>query len=247
MMFKPKFVYRKHLESHMWDRGNHMRPDVRVAIIGIVNQVLVELKKLRIPFDMSDIHDILVHGSMADYYYNKDSDVDVCIVCNFARVSKALPELDVNLLLKTIAVAAFANLLPLVCGRQLDITFTDVYSPKYGKNRYKVGGCYSVQSDKWVHKIVKLSKHEIYQKIQDAKPIYKSMRGQIIKLLVDNVGYGKIIEYTNALMYDRRISYDQNPEQPLTPYVIAYRMLKESGLLPKAYERTMKLRAAGKK
>ena len=73
------------------------------------------------------------------------------------------------------------------------------------------------------------------------------MRYQVFDVLLEKTDFSRVEALTNALMRNRKSAYASSPEQPITPYVIAYRMLKESGLLPKAYEHALKLRAAGKK
>ena len=140
MCLRPKFIYRKHLDSHIWNPDSSMRSEVRVALMGIVNQVLTECKNAKIPFDASDIQDVFLHGSMANYYYDKHSDIDVCVVCNFSRVSHALPGINISLLLKTMAKATFAHMMPFIVGRKVDIAFADVYSPGMVKTGTRSAG-----------------------------------------------------------------------------------------------------------
>lgn len=243
MFFKSKLSYHNRLAPQMWDLNNRMFPHIRTAIIGIFNQILSEIKALNIPFDMSDVHDIFIHGSMTNYYYDAKSDIDICVVCDFTRISRALPGVNVCLVLKTIAKATFAHMLPFVIGRKIDISFVDVYHPKYAPGYYKVGGAYSLLADKWIRENIRLTKSELKQMRNESMRIYHNMVKLLMNLLHTDVSVDHIEKTLEQLMNNRRVEYDTHFVQPLTPNLIAFRMARSSGLMRRAAEWALKLRA----
>lgn len=247
MFLRPKFIYRKHLAPHIWGDDKHMRSDVRVAILTVIDRILQEIKSTSIPFDKSDIRDIFVHGSITNYYYNKNSDIDVCVVCDCSRISHSMPDTDVTLLLKVFAKSVKFNYTPRVCGRSLDIEFVNVQHPKYGYGRYKVGGAYSLLTSRWIHENIRLTKSELKHMCHEAQLIYRDIVANVIRLLHENVSADYIESRLNTLQDERRTEYDTNYIQPLNPKLIAFRMVRSSGLINRAWEHALKLRAAGKK
>ena len=243
MFYRANFIYHKQLESRFWDSDCCMRPVVRAALLAVVNQVMAAFRNINLSFDMRDVCDVFVHGSITNYYYDKHSDIDMCFVCDFSRIKRDMPHQNVDLLLKSIAYSVLAETKPRIFGRRIDIEFVDVRYQQYGPNFYKVGGAYSVLSDKWIRRTIRVMPEELKQIKQQARIIYNGMRRQVIDVLARQVDYKQVEALTNHLMRERKSAYAASPEQPITPYVVAYRMLRDSKLLGRAYEHALKLRA----
>lgn len=249
MLFKPKFVYHKKLESHIWDSNNHMRPDVRSALLILVNQILNEVRQLNLPFDQSNVRDIFVHGSITNYYYRKNSDIDICVVCDLSGLMDKFPGVNIPKLLKNITLSIFDRCNPTVCGRELDIEFVDTRWPLSQSGMHKGGGgIYSVLRDKWLRASVQLSNHEFGELYRGALVIYRDMAVRLYELMHKNAE--ALDTYVNHICSKYNFECDKNYIQPLTPYTVAFRMARATRLINRARERAMKLRAkqqSGKK
>jgi hypothetical protein len=76
------YPYNEHLHPAIWDKDNHLLPNVHNDLVKWTNTFIaaMEINKFR-------VHDIQFKGSMANYIYHKDSDVDIHIL-----VDKLPPE-----------------------------------------------------------------------------------------------------------------------------------------------------------
>lgn len=243
MLFKPKFVYHKKLESHVWDSNDHMRPDVRAAILNFMNLFFADMHRLNIPFDMSDVRDVLIHGSMTNYYYNKASDMDICIVCDFTRILRALPNINAIALLKDVVKALVVRMGVKIRGRKIDVEFVDVCRPQWAPGYYKVGGAYSVTKDAWVRKSIKLSGPEIKQIRRQAIEIYKREIKRLVNTLYNNNDPRLIDLYVDDIRNLRDTDHKTNYAQPINATTVAVRMIRSATIFNLARERALKLRA----
>ena len=79
------------LNPKLYDRSNDLKPEVRSAILDIVNQFISDVSS---DSDVSvPVLDVILVGSNASYNYTPYSDLDIHIVSDLRRVSKSDPEL----------------------------------------------------------------------------------------------------------------------------------------------------------
>lgn len=76
-----KSIYQETLNSEFWD-GKGFNANIRTKILHIVSDFIKEIK-LDTP-----IKDIILTGSLANYNYNKYSDLDVHIILDFKKVNE---------------------------------------------------------------------------------------------------------------------------------------------------------------
>lgn len=245
MLFKPKFVYHKKLESHVWDSNNHMRPAVRDALLEFINLFFLYVQRLNIPFDMSGVRDIFIHGSITNYYYNNQSDIDVCVWCDFNNLSKKLSGINIATLLKNVAKALTVDMEPSICGRKIDIVFADPEQLRNVEGIHKgSGNMYSIMNDKWIRMSPRLNKTTIQSMYAQATNIAIDMAVHIRHLVKHAQRSDDIVKYINQKLSIRTNDAINNYAQPITPMIIAFRMVRNMGLLDLAYERVLKLRVS---
>ena len=125
-------------EPEVWE-GDRLSAEVRAALMKIADDFLIDL-----PFDLEDVKDITLTGSLANYNWSKYSDVDLHIVLDFTQI-------DENLEL----VRQFFRHLQtnwnnkhdiLMKGYEVEIYFQDSNEPHIST------GVYSVQDDEWIVK-----------------------------------------------------------------------------------------------
>jgi predicted nucleotidyltransferase len=128
--------------SMIWESDEKLKPEVR--------EVLLKNAKRFIEF--SDVeglkfNDIVLTGSLANYNYTEDSDVDVHIIMDFNQISENKIFVGEFLMLKK---ALWAEKLPIqVKGHDVEMYFQDANEPHHSS------GVYSLAKDKWIRKPIK--------------------------------------------------------------------------------------------
>lgn len=129
------------LNPLIWD-GDKMKPDVR--------KILLKNAKRFIEFCDADnlkFEDIILTGSMANYNYNENSDLDVHIVLDFDQISENNDFVGDFFKLKK---QLWAEKLPIqVKGHDVEMYFQDSKEPHHSS------GTYSLVRDEWINKPTK--------------------------------------------------------------------------------------------
>lgn len=130
------------LNPLIWDANDNMKSDVRKAL-------LLNAKRF---IEFSDVEnlkykDVILTGSMANFNYNENSDLDVHIVMNFNQISENKEFVGDFFRLKK---ALWAEKLPIfVKGHDVEMYFQDSKEPHHSS------GTYSLAHNSWVRKPTK--------------------------------------------------------------------------------------------
>ena len=150
----------KNLEPKLWDKNNLLRKPVSDIILKMVGSYLLSVREIsRVNIDNSDITDVFVYGSCANYFYNKKSDIDVCIVIDVDSVMAKNPGMNVLHNLKLYYYNWSITHRCRIYGRGLDVSFED--AKRYIDN--------SINDDSDVEKIMKFS-NDVNQKVYSLQP-----------------------------------------------------------------------------
>ncbi len=126
----------------IWESDDKMKPEVR--------KILLKNAKRFIEFsDVENLkyNDIVLTGSMANYNYNEESDLDVHIILDFGQVSENREFVGDFLKLKK---QLWSEQLPIqVKGHDVEMYFQDAGEPHHSS------GVYSLVKDNWVRKPIK--------------------------------------------------------------------------------------------
>jgi hypothetical protein len=129
------------LSPLIWD-GETMKPEVRKTL-------LLNAKRF---IEFSDVEnlkfkDIMLTGSMANYNYNENSDLDVHVILDFGQVSENKEFVGDFFRLKK---QLWADKLPIqVKGQDVEMYFQDAAEPHHAS------GTYSLMKDEWINKPIK--------------------------------------------------------------------------------------------
>jgi len=130
------------LNPLVWDANDEMKPDVR--------KVLLQNAKRFIEFsDVENLKyvDVILTGSMANFNYNENSDLDIHIVMDFDQISENKEFVGDFFRLKK---ALWADRLPIqVKGHDVEMYFQDSAEPHHSS------GTYSLAKGDWVRKPTK--------------------------------------------------------------------------------------------
>lgn len=130
------------LNPLIWEADETMKPDVRKSL-------LMNAKRF-IEFCDADgliFADIILTGSMANYNYNQNSDLDVHVILDFNQISENKEFVGDFFKLKK---ALWADKLPIqVKGHDVEMYFQDSAEPHHSS------GTYSLVKDDWIRKPTK--------------------------------------------------------------------------------------------
>ena len=130
------------LNPLIWETDDKIKPEVR--------KVLLQNAKRFIEFsDVENLkfNDIILTGSLANYNYNDNSDLDVHIVLDFSQISENKEFIGSFLKLKK---QLWADQLPIqVKGHDVEMYFQDSAEPHHSS------GIYSLVKDEWIRKPIK--------------------------------------------------------------------------------------------
>jgi len=140
------------LDTKLWDEHNHLRPEIRGALLKIAKMFYKSIKLEKKP----PVLDVVFTGSLANYNYSDLSDIDLHLIFDFGKIN-ADPELAAQFF-----ILAKAN-----WNEQHDITVKGYEVEVYAEdkdNAHVSTGLYSVLNDKWIKEPHK--DHPIYD-VQD--------------------------------------------------------------------------------
>jgi hypothetical protein len=130
------------LNPLIWESEDKIKPDVR--------KVLLLNAKRFIEFcdaENLDFNDVILTGSMGNYNYNENSDLDIHIILDFSQISENKEFVGDFYKLKK---ALWAEKLPVqVKGHDVEMYFQDSAEPHHSS------GTYSLARDRWVKKPTK--------------------------------------------------------------------------------------------
>lgn len=130
------------LNSFIWESDEKIKADVRKIL-------LLNAKRF---IEFSDVenlkfNDVILTGSLANYNYNDESDLDVHIILNFDQISENKEFVGDFFKLKK---ALWADKLPIqVKGHEVELYFQDANEPHHSS------GTYSLVKDEWLRKPTK--------------------------------------------------------------------------------------------
>ena len=124
------------LNTIFFDENNNLKEKIREKLLIIANKAFEELE-----VDV-ELIDVTFTGSLANFTYNKDSDVDLHLVLDFSKINK-----DVELVKKALDCNKFVwNLRHEITfgGHEVEIYYQDK------KEIHSSSGVYSILKNKWL-------------------------------------------------------------------------------------------------
>lgn len=131
----PVAPLRNELNPQIWNSDNTLKPEVRQALIDIANSYFESLE-----LDM-EVKDILFTGSLANYGWTDESDIDLHIIVDYKNL-KDIPFLEDYLYLKK--KKWVDNHKISIYGFEVEPFAKDV------ENQYEYKAIYSIMNNKWI-------------------------------------------------------------------------------------------------
>ena len=137
-----KLKVKDHLCPHVWESDEHMRPEVRKALL---KNALEFIKFSNL--EDAKFNDIILTGSLANYNWHEGSDLDVHILMDLGQVST---DKDLAYDYFKTKKSLWGDRLPIkVAGHDVELYVQDINEP------HASTGVYSLLDDKWLTKPIK--------------------------------------------------------------------------------------------
>lgn len=237
------FKYHKHLPPRIWDADMKMDAVVVLTLEMIALEFVRYLGSvMKLPISPRDISDIFVHGSATNYYWDSYSDIDLCIVANLGAVRAQMGDVNEFLLTKALIKWWKNTFVISIFGRGVDITIVDV-NDGYDKIHKKVGPCYSVTRRMWICMPVRVPRTVLRTMRKQARKKYHIIMRQCKYILRHKQSAEFIDAYLISLQRNRINSMEAQYIQPITSTTMAFKMVRNTGILRKMRITAKKLRS----
>ena len=225
------FRYHKTLAPRVWDSPTKINPLVRQSLMMMAGELVRYLGEVvKLPISPSDIRDALVHGSITNYYWDKYSDIDLCIVADLSRLRQMLDGADEMVIINSLKHSWRRTFRISLFGRGVDFSLVDI-NDGYDATHKKVGPSYSLVRDCWVNTPVRLSGAELRIMRHNAYIKRCAIIRQCRAILRQKMLPEYIDTYLVNLQKIRKQSMVAQYKQPITSMTMAFKMVRNTGIL----------------
>ena len=232
----------KQLNPDIWEKNKLLKQPVSDLLMRIVSSYLESIRNIQhLDIDNSDVKDIFIYGSCVNYFYTKKSDIDMCIVIDFDSVKKKNPDATVNL--RTFKLYYYNWMMThrvKIYGRKTDISIQDPKKFFYG-DRYRSGPAFSVMKNEWIYEPVIVSDQEFRQIQKQARIVYKKIMHDFKCVKRDGFTMADTKRIYANIYASKNATHHAHVEQPVTYMYLAFRKLRDRGVLSKLRDRMIEL------
>ncbi len=225
----PRFVYHNKLDSRIWNRDKTLKPLVEIALTLATDACMQKFAQAGFPIKDSDVMDVVIGGSAANYYYDNTSDIDIYLCLDMTKLQHMAPDFDWQYILRSQKDMWIEREKIRICGRRIDFTIIDGNDPIHANGIFKSGQLYSIPQSKWTRCTEPLSKSEIKQLKHDAWKKFKLWRRICRQIFADKKSSSFASEFCARIYRERNQSLDVNILRAITPTACAFRMLRQIG------------------
>lgn len=239
-MFRKLFKYHKTLVPKIWDNDNEINQLVAQSLRMMAFEYVRYLGTvLGLPITSRDVIDICVHGSIANYYWDKHSDIDLCVVTDLSKLREKLPDLNHFLFFNATQQAWHAIFRAKIFGRTVDIFIFD--APRFQREiKTSNDTFYSLLLDKWIVAPKRIPDKDVKQMKRMTYKRYRVIVRQCKYMIRNKMAHEFIDTYISTMKTIRRRSVLEPHGHAITSAQMAYKMAKNKGVL-------LKLRRASQK
>lgn len=213
------------LNKKLWLSNGSLRPEAEKILNNMVVTIITLLAVFsKIPVDLEkDIVDIILCGSAAEYFYNKNSDLDMKIIINPDRYLKKMDQQTLNIFSKFLSNYFTTNYTPKLFGISVDVGIV---------NTTKEMPKYSLVQKKWLIKPARFSPDELKYIKHRTKLYYLALRNMINGLLKDKSKHNDAAKLYFYLRARRMESWNEKLINK-SPYSLAFSHINRRGLFKK--------------
>lgn len=239
-MFRKKFKYHKTLPPKIWDNSAEINQLVSQSLQMMAAEYFRYMGMVvGLPVSGAKIIDVFIHGSMANYYWDKKSDIDLCVVADLTDMLDKMPKLNSFLFFRCMFFGWRRTFRVSIFGHGVDIFVVDASEfPRFITDTTDY--FYSLYRNRWVvppHRVpddqLKLLRKMSYKR-------YRVIMRQCEYMLKHKMAHDFIDAYLSNLKRLRTNSVEHPHGLPITSTQIAFKMARNTGIF-------FKLQRASKK
>ena len=232
----------KHLDLKLWTDTNELKKIVSEMLMSIVWSYIDNVRGLNaVDVCNSDIKDVFIYGSCANYFYTNKSDIDMCIILDFDKIFKRNPGLKNEQNFKLYYYNWAMTHKCKIYGRKIDVSFEDEKNTISPNGRYRSGPVYSVMHNRWLFKPAIISDKE-YKKIEkDSRLVCKQILHDYNVVKKNGFVFKDVQKLYKDIYYAKNISHKMNLEQPITYMYVAFRKIRGMGILDKLRDKMVEI------
>lgn len=239
-MFRKKFKYHKTLPPKIWDNSSEINQLVSQSLQMMAAEYFRYMGMVvGLPVSGAKIIDVFIHGSMANYYWDKKSDIDLCVVADLTDMLDKMPKLNSFLFFRYMFFGWRRTFRVSIFGHGVDIFVVDASEfPRFITDTTDY--FYSLYRNRWVvppHRVpdnqLKLLRKMSYKR-------YRVIMRQCEYMLKHKMAHDFIDAYLSNLKRLRTNSVEHPHGLPITSTQIAFKMARNTGIF-------FKLQRASKK
>ncbi|HNY25403.1 MAG TPA: hypothetical protein PKJ33_02555 [Alphaproteobacteria bacterium] len=217
------------LNPKLWNSDLYLKSDVSDALIRICISFMTVLSGYAgISLDYEyDVIDVIISGSSVEYFYDKNSDIDVTIIIRPDRYLKKMrPEIFEEFLnfVKSFFIKKYS---PRIYGLYVDISLSAGDNYDFAR--------YSISQRKWLREPTKLTCEEIKEIEKESNKIYISLKNEINDFLKNKRNYDKLTKFASDLR-KRRFEAWKGDIKSYLPFSKAYSQINNKGFIKKILE-----------
>lgn len=232
-MLKKTFQYHKTLCPKIWDTDSEINQLVSQSLQMMSFEYIRYLGNvLGLPITKEGIVDIFFHGSLTNYYWDKHSDIDLCIVVDLKKLRETLPNLNHFLFFNATQRAWKSTFRPSIYGRRVDIFIIDP-SEVEAKITSTVDTFYSLFSNKWIVAPRRVPDNELKLLKKMAYKRYRVIMRQCKQILKNKMSHEFIDTYLVTLNQHRHNSVHNPGDNAMTSTQMAFRKIRNGNMLKK--------------
>ena len=232
----------KRLNPQIWDENNLLKEPVCDLLMLITRSYLDSIRELqKLDVDESDVKDVFVYGSCANYFYTRTSDIDVCILIDFESVAKKNPTAVSNA--HTFKLYFYNWAMTHRCkiyGRKTDISIEDTKNFFY-ENRYRSGPCFSAMHRKWIFEPIVMSDQEFKKIKAQARYVYKQIMHDFRRVKRAGFTMADAKKLYTDIYASKNATHHAHIDQPVTYMYLAFRKIRNRGIIAKLRDRMVEL------
>ena len=230
----------KNLDPKIWLSEEKLHTDVADMLLAIVWNFIDYVRTVRnMEIRNQDVKDVCIFGSITNYFYDKKSDIDMCIILDLETLSQQYTNLNI---LQTLKLYYYDWAMLHICsirGRKIDLNVADIKDAPYA-NRYRSGPSYSIINQTWIFKPILISDKEFKSICKQGDNIYKEIIFNYKLVKRNGFKPDDMENFFKQVMTYKKIAHHVNCEQNITPMYVAYHYVKRHGIIDKLHNKMVK-------
>lgn len=224
----------KNLDRKLWDENKSPHLPVRETLLEIVRAYIDNVRDMHhLNIRDSDIKDVFIYGSCANYFYTRKSDIDMCIVIDLQSIVGQNSNPGIEQILKMYWYNWAMAHKCLIMGRKVDVSIEDVNNTISKNGRYRSGPAYSLLKNQWLFNPVIISDTEFKNIKARARTVFKEIMHDYNVVKKNGFQMAEMQELYKNIYDSKNLSHSENLEQPVNYMYIAFRKIRDCGIIDK--------------